>query len=72
MTVSAPFFPRYMFVALDLGRGRWRLAETLAVGERVQILNGRFASGGRVQVSLLGGSVRVGIDRHSLMPAVAA
>ena len=24
MTVSAPFFPRYLFVALDLGRDRWR------------------------------------------------
>src|ERR1700674_4632950 len=24
MTVSAPFFPRYMFVVLDLGRDRWR------------------------------------------------
>jgi len=24
MTVSAPFFPRYLFVALDLGRNRWR------------------------------------------------
>jgi transcriptional antiterminator RfaH len=23
-TVSAPFFPRYLFVALDLGRDRWR------------------------------------------------
>ena len=24
MTVSAPFFPRYLFVVLDLGRDRWR------------------------------------------------
>jgi transcription antitermination factor NusG len=24
MTVSAPFFPRYLFVALDLTRDRWR------------------------------------------------
>ena len=24
MTVSAPFFPGYLFVALDLGRDRWR------------------------------------------------
>jgi transcription antitermination factor NusG len=120
MTVSAPFFPRYMFVALDLGRDRWRsingtfgvaglltandrpmavpvgvverlaaqcdadgnlrLAETLAIGQRIQILNGPFADfigqlsridgGGRVQVllKLLGSDVRVCIDRQGLMP----
>jgi transcription antitermination factor NusG len=123
MTISAPFFPRYMFVALDLARDRWRsvngtfgvaslltasdrpiavpvgvveglaaqcgadgnlrLAETLTIGQRTQILHGPFANligelvridgGGRVQVllGLLGGDVRVGIDRQVLMPAVS-
>jgi transcription antitermination factor NusG len=64
--------------------GNLRLAETLAVGQRIQILNGPFANligqlaridgGGRVQVllRLLGGDVRVGIDRHALMSAVTA
>jgi transcription elongation factor/antiterminator RfaH len=122
MIVSAPFFPRYMFVVLDLSRDRWRsingtfgvaglltandrpmavpvgvveglaaqcgadgnlrLAETLAVGRRIQILNGPFADfigqlvrsdgGGRVQVllKLLGSDVRVCIDRQALMPVV--
>jgi transcription antitermination factor NusG len=122
-TVSAPFFPRYLFVALDLGRDRWRcvngtfgvaglltandrpmavpvgvvegltaqcdadgnlrLGETLAIGQRVRILDGPFAEligqlarvdgGGRVQVllRLLGGDVRVAIDRRALMPAAA-
>jgi transcription antitermination factor NusG len=121
MTVSAPFFPRYMFVVLDLDRDRWRsingtfgvaglltandrpmavpvgvverlaaqcgvdgnlrLAETLAVGQGIRILHGPFANligelaridaGGRVQVllRLLGGDVRVSIDRQALMPA---
>jgi transcription antitermination factor NusG len=123
-TVSAPLFPRYLFVAFDLGRHRWRsvngtfgvaslvmandspvavpagvveglaavcgadgnvrLGETLKLGQRIQILNGPFANligqlaridgSGRVQVllRLLGGDVRVGIDRHALMPVVAA
>jgi transcription antitermination factor NusG len=120
MTVSAPFFPRYMFVVLDLGRDRWRsingtfgvaglltanerpmpvpagvverlaaqcgadgnlrLAETLTVGQGIRILHGPFANligelaridaGRRVQVllRLLGGDVRVDIDRQALMP----
>jgi transcriptional antiterminator RfaH len=123
MTVNSPFFPRYLFIALDIGRDHWRrvngtfgvanllaandrpmavpvgvvesliaqcgadgnlcLPETLAVGARIQILNGPFANlvgqltrvdgGGRVQVllNLLGGEVRVGIGRQALMPAVA-
>lgn len=123
MAVNAPFFPRYLFIALDIGRDHWRrvngtfgvasllaandrpmavpvgvveslgaqcgadgnlcLPETLAVGARIQILNGPFANlvgqlarvdgGGRVQVllNLLGGEVRVGIGRQALMPAVA-
>jgi transcription antitermination factor NusG len=123
MTVSAPFFPRYLFVALDLGRDRWRsvngtfgvaglltandrpmavpfgvveglaaqcgadgdlrLGRSIAVGQRVRILNGPFAEligqlarvhgGDRVQVllRLLGGEVRVAIDRRALMPAAA-
>jgi transcription antitermination factor NusG len=121
MTVSAPFFPRYLFVALDLGRDRWRsvngtfgvagllmavdrpmavpvgvveglaaqcgadgnlrLGESIAIGQRVRILDGPFTEligqlarvdgGGRVQVllRLLGGEVRVAIDRRALMPA---
>jgi transcription elongation factor/antiterminator RfaH len=122
-TVSAPFFPRYLFVALDLCRDRWRsingtygvadllkandrplavptgvveslaaqcgvdgnlrLAETLAVGQRIQIRDGPFANfvgqlarvdGGRraqVLLRLLGSDVRVSIDRQALMAAVA-
>jgi transcription elongation factor/antiterminator RfaH len=123
-TVSAPFFPRYLFIVLDLHRDRWRsingtfgvtsllkandhpvavpaevvealaaqcsaignvrLAETLEVGQSTKILNGpfadligqlvRFDGGGRVQVllQLLGGNIRVDIDRRALMPATAA
>jgi transcriptional antiterminator RfaH len=124
MTVSAPFFPRYMFVALDLGRDRWRsingtfgvaglltandrpmavpvgvverlaaqcgadgnlrLAETLAIGQPVQVIKGPFArligqltridGGGRVQVllELLSSDVRVCIDRQALTPVMAS
>jgi transcriptional antiterminator RfaH len=119
--VSAPFFPRYLFVALDLDRDPWRsvngtfgvasllmvngrpmavpvgvveslaaqcgadgnlsLEESIAIGQRVRILEGpfaelvgqlaRFDAGGRVQVllRLLGGEVRVAIDRRALMRA---
>jgi hypothetical protein len=61
--------------------GSLRLAETLTVGQAIRILHGPFANligelaridaGRRVQVllRLLGGDVRVGIDRQALMPA---
>jgi transcription antitermination factor NusG len=37
-TITAPFFPRYLFVALDLGRHRWRSVNgTLGVSSLVMV-----------------------------------
>jgi transcription elongation factor/antiterminator RfaH len=120
--VSAPLFPNYLFVALDLRHDRWRsingtlgvahlltasdrptpvlagvvealvaatrqdgnlsLCDSVALGDRVQIIEGPFADligqlvridgGGRVQVllRLLGGSTPVSIDRRVLIPVL--
>ncbi|HEX2256961.1 MAG TPA: transcription termination/antitermination NusG family protein [Afifellaceae bacterium] len=40
-TVKAPFFPRYLFVALDLGRDRWR-AVNGTVGVSQMIMSGDY------------------------------
>ena len=54
-TASAPFFPRYLFVALDLGRDRWRS------------VNGTFGVAGLVMGDKFPNAVQHGVVESLLM-----
>jgi transcription antitermination factor NusG len=67
-TVSAPFFPRYLFVVLDLGRDRWRsvngtkgVARLLMAGDRPIPLPAGVVEGLAAQCGV-DGNMRLGED----------